>query len=52
MKEYADKRRGAKPLSVKVGDSVLVKQQRRNKLSSKFSTDPYIVTKVKGTMVK
>ena len=51
MKEYTDKRRGAKPSAVKVGDTVLVKQQKLNKLSTKFGVDPYIVTKVKGTMI-
>ena len=35
-KNYADKRRGAKQLNFTVGDQVLVRQRKRNKLTSRF----------------
>ena len=43
MKEYADKRRQSKQTTMKLGDYVLVRQQKINKFSPNF--DP------KGTMI-
>jgi hypothetical protein len=51
MKEYADNRYNAKMNDLKVGDSVLVRQQKRDKLSSYFDPIPYTITNIKGTMV-
>ena len=51
MKDYADKRSRAKESTIKVGDSVLVRQARENKLASKFKPNPYRVIKMKGTRV-
>ena len=51
MKEYADKRSRAKESSIEVGDSVLVRQSKENKLSTKFIPNPYRVIKMKGTRV-
>ena len=48
---YADQRRGAKQPNFKVGDQVLVRQQKRNKLTSKFNPRPYQIIKIKATMI-
>ena len=50
MKEYADKKSRAKESPMKVGDSVLVRQAKENKLFPKFKPNPYGV-KMKGTRV-
>ena len=50
-KEYTDKRRNAKESDIKVGDTVLVKQIRKNKLYSRFNKTPYIVIERKGTTI-
>ena len=50
-KKYADKRRNAKESVITVGDTVLVKQIHRNKLTSRFSHTPYIVISRKGSRV-
>ena len=42
-KQYADTRRNVKMQNIQVGDCVLVRQQRQNKLTSTFSTIPYTV---------
>ena len=42
-KQYADNKRHAKDSNIKVGDHVLVKQDRENKLTSRFNDKPYIV---------
>ena len=50
-KQYADNRRNAKLSDIKVGDSVLVRQQRNNKLSTNFSSIPYtVITKHNSTV--
>ena len=51
MKEYADKKSRAKESPIRVGDSVLVRQAKENKLFSKFKPNPYRVVKMKGTRV-
>ena len=43
-KQYADRRRRTKPSDLKVGNYVIVKQDRQNKLTSAFSETPYTVT--------
>ena len=42
-KQYVDRRRRTKPSDLRVGDYVIVKQNRRNKLTSTFSETPYTV---------
>ena len=37
MKEYHDKRTNAKKRTFNIGDTVLVKQQKKNKLSTRFN---------------
>ena len=43
-KQYADKRRHVKESKIEVGDSVLVREERRNKLTANFNETPYTVT--------
>ncbi len=50
-KDYADKRRGAKQPNFTVGDQVLVRQRKRNNLTSRFIHKPYEITDIKGTMI-
>ena len=51
MKEYADTKHKATASKLLVGDLVLLKQRKRNKLSTNFELKPYIITKRKGNMV-
>ena len=51
MKSYADERRHTKATTLSVGDTVLLKQNRDNKLSTKFNPKPLPVTNVKCTMI-
>ena len=37
--------------TINIGDRVIVKQQKRNKLTPTFSQYPYVVTNVKGSMI-
>ena len=50
-KEYADRKRKAAPSSLVVGDTVLVRQQKKNKLSSFYDPKPYQIVAIKGSMV-
>ena len=49
--EYANHRRHATDRIINIGDQVLVKQQKKNKLSTKFDVVPFIVTDLKGSMI-
>ena len=49
-KDYSDKRRNAKPSQLQVGEIVLVRQPRRNKLTP-FDPRPLEVVRRKGTLV-
>ena len=51
MKEYADQRRHSKTSQVKVGDIVLIRQPKTNKLSTPFNPQPYKVVARKESMV-
>ncbi len=51
MKSYADKRRHSKISNIKVVDTVLVKQGKKNKFSANFETTTYRVVCRKGTRV-
>ena len=55
VKEYHDKRTNAKERTFNIGDTVLVKQQKKirekNKLSTRFNRNIYTVKHVKGTMI-
>lgn len=48
---YADAKRHAAPTTLQVGDSVLVKTRKTNKLSPTFDPTPFAVTKVTDTDV-
>ena len=50
-KVYYDKRHHTKPSDIKEGDLVLVKHERKNKLTSKFDPKPFRVTEIRGTKV-
>ena len=51
MKAYADKKNRAAEFTLKLGDTVLVKQQRQNKLSSYYDLVPYTISAMNGSMV-
>ena len=51
-KSYADARVYVKPLDIKVGDKVLCRQDKVNKLSTPFRAKPMQVTRVKGSLVE
>ena len=46
-KEYCDKRNHTKKSEIKIGDQVLVRQQKKINLISRYSTNPYTVTEIK-----
>ena len=50
-KIYADNRRVAKDPIFKIGDQVLVRQPKVNKLTPRFNPKPYRITAIKGTMI-
>lgn len=51
MKAYADGRRHAQENSIKIGERVLLKQNRSDTLSSAYDPRPYAVVGVKGSMI-
>ena len=51
MKEYHDKRTNAKEWTFNIGDTVLVKQQRTNELSTRCNPNIYTVKHVKATII-
>lgn len=51
MKKYADQRRNHSKSTIKVGDTVLIRQRKKNKLSTRFKPDPVKVVERKGSMI-
>ena len=51
MKNYADGRRQAQQSTIQIGDMVLVKQPKTNKLSTSFETVPRRLIHLNGSMV-
>ena len=51
MKVHADARFKAKTSRIDVGDLVLVRQRKQNKLSMRFDPSPFRVTSKRGTMI-
>ena len=51
MKSYADDRRNSKEHHLQVGDTVLVRQQKKNKLSSVYNPEPITVTDINHSMI-
>jgi hypothetical protein len=43
-KEHVDNKRSAKNSSIGIGDHILVRQDKRNKLTPNFNKTPYVVT--------
>ncbi|KAK3740432.1 hypothetical protein QZH41_004600 [Actinostola sp. cb2023] len=52
MKEYADRHNHARASDLKVGDKVLVKQPKKNKMSTPFKPEPLEVKEKKGSMIQ
>jgi hypothetical protein len=50
MKRYADNKQYVKPSQLQLGDAVLVRQQKTNKLSTPYDPRPLVITDKKGTM--
>ena len=50
-KEYADHRRNVKKRDIQMGDYVLVRQERKNKLTANFNPEPYKVIKKTGVEI-
>ncbi|GFO17345.1 transposon ty3-g Gag-Pol polyprotein, partial [Plakobranchus ocellatus] len=51
QKYHADKKRSNLDHKIQKGDTVLVHQQKQNKLTPPYNPAPYIVTDVRGSMV-
>ena len=51
MKQNADRRAHSKPSDIKVGETVLIRQRKKNKFTTKFDPSPFQVVRVRGTMV-
>jgi len=51
MKEYADKCNHARNTDLNVGDKVLIKQPKQNKMSTPFKPEPFEITDKKGSMI-
>ena len=51
MKAYADERRHAQQSSIKIGERVLLKQNRGDTLTPAYDPRPYVVVGVKGSMI-
>lgn len=51
MKTYADRKRYVKDHEVHLGDVVLVPHRKRNKFTTPYRNEKYVVTKVKGSMI-
>ena len=50
MKKYADKRRHTAAMRIKVGDTVLWKQEKKNSLTPLFDPVSMVVIGIKGDM--
>ena len=51
MKEYVDKCSNVKSTDLSVGDKVLIKQPKQNKMSTPFRPEPLQITHKKGSMI-
>ena len=52
MKSYMDKKLKSKQHDLVIGDQVYVKSNPINKSTPRFDPEPYIITKIKGTMIE
>ena len=51
MRQHADILTHAKPCKIQIGDTVLVRQDKHNKLTTPFEPNQYVVTRRKGSMI-
>ena len=51
MNSYVSQKYGTKARTLSMGDAVLVRQERRNKMTPVYDPKPYRVTAVKGSMI-
>ena len=51
IKAYADQKLGVRESNIKLGDTVLVKQPKANKLSTPFNPVPLVVEEKQGSMI-
>ncbi|KAJ8027737.1 hypothetical protein HOLleu_29776 [Holothuria leucospilota] len=51
MKHYAEKKHSLKQSSIRVGDSVLLRQNKINKLTPPYDPKPFKVISVKGSTI-
>ena len=51
MKKYADKRRHTAAMRIRVGETVLCKQEQKNSLTPLFDPVPMVVIGIKGDMI-
>jgi len=51
MKQHADSHNHARQRELAVGDTLLVRQQARNKFSSYYEPNPFVITDIRGTMI-
>ena len=51
IKAYADQNLGVRENNIKLGDTVLIKQPKANKLSTPFNPVPLVVEEKKGSMI-
>ena len=51
MKYYADRKNTVKQSEFNIGDKVLVKQKKKDKLSSAYCSEPYIIVKINNSMI-
>ncbi len=51
MKSNADRAKNAKKTKLCLGDTVLVRQKKKNKFSTRYDPSPYQVTSINGSMV-
>ena len=51
MKERADKRFRTRKSNIRIGDTVLVRQKKKDKFTTKFEPAPYRLIEIKGSMI-
>ena len=52
MKQHSDDRKRAKESNLKIGDTVLVQQPKRDKFTTKYNPKPYTIPRKKGTLIE
>ena len=52
MKQHSDVKKRATESNLKIGDTVLVQQPKRNKFTTKYDPKPYTITRKKGTLIE